>query len=95
MAWPWRGAGRKLLDQEPILQRHGLGKAAGFDEVVEADDHVDPVMRRRQRHLGLDDDAVGAIGMRHLEDVGAFQIQLARLGLAGDDLQSEDRAQRP
>ncbi len=67
--------------------------------VVEADHDVDPVIGRRQRHFGFDDDAVGAVGMRDLEDVGAHEIEIARLCLAGDDLEAEDgcrgRASRP
>ena len=68
-------------------------RSAGVHEVVKADHHVDPVVGRRQRHLGLDDDAVGAVGVADLEDVRAGEVEHARLGLAGDDLEPQDIAE--
>ena len=44
-----------------------IAEARRVHEVVEADDHVDPVIGGRQRHLDLGDDAVGAIGVADLD----------------------------
>ncbi len=88
-----RGDRRDLLAQQAVLPRHLLGEGAGLDDGIEADHHVDPVVVRGQRHLGFDDDAVGAVGVRDLEDVRTGQIEHARLGLAGDDLEPEDVAE--
>ena len=50
-------------------------------------------MRRRQRDLGFDDDAVGAVGVCDLEDVGTGEVEDARRLFAGDDLEAEEVAE--
>ena len=74
----WRGDRRDQLGQQPVLQADGIAVARRVHETVESDDNVDPLVRSRQRHLHLGDDAVGAVGMRHLVQVFPRQFQNAR-----------------
>ena len=55
-------------------------------------DPLRPGLPRRERHLDLGDDAVDAIGVEHLEDVAALQLDDARLLLDRDHLDGVDRA---
>ena len=80
-----RGDRRDQLGQDAVLDAEIVAEARRVHEIVEADDDVDPVVGGRQRHLDLGDDAVGAVGVHHLEHVLAGQFHHLRLGLHGDD----------
>ena len=68
-----------------------LGEMRRRGEVVERGHHFDPGIGRRQGELDLDHDAGGAVGVQRLADVGAAQLDQARHGLAGDDLEGQHR----
>jgi hypothetical protein len=87
------GDNRNQLGENAVLARQRIGVACCRIETVEADNGVDPVIGRCQRHLDLGDDAVGAIGMGDLVQVLAGQFEHLRLFLHGDDAQADDVAE--
>ena len=73
-----RGDRRDQLGQDAVLDAEIVAEARRFHEIVEADDHVDPVIGGGQRHLDFGDDAVGAVGVHHLQHVLAGQLHHLR-----------------
>ena len=87
-----RDHGHELLQDAVLLAKRERVRRRRV-ETVEADDHVDPVVSRRQRHLDKGDDAVRAIGVHGLVQVLAGQFERARLGFHRHDAQSQDIAE--
>ncbi len=90
-----RGDGGNLLEQEPVLVRDQIGEAHRLHVVVEADDHVDPIVARVERHIDFGDDAVGAVGVHDLHQVAAVELKHARALFHRDDAQPEHVADVP
>ena len=74
------GDRRDLLGENAAGMGEIVGEAHRVHVVVIADQHVDPVIGGRQRHLHLGDDAVRAIGVVDLLQLVAGQVDDARLG---------------
>ncbi len=87
-----RGDEAEFLDQEPVLLAEIIGELRGRAQILEAHDHVHPVIGRGERHLDLGDDAVGAIGVRDLVDVVAGELENARACLHRRHLEADDVA---
>jgi hypothetical protein len=60
---------RDELAEDAVLRRQVQAEAGAVHEVVEAHEHLDPVVGGGERHLHLGDDAVGAVGVA---DAGQF-----------------------
>ena len=85
-----RGDDGDQLLEDRVLMRDGVGAAGGSPEIRQPHQQLDPAVGRRQRQLELGDHAIGAVGMVHLLDIGATQLEDAWLGLHGHDPRHHD-----
>ena len=72
------GDDRHQLLQDPVLLAERERISRRGVETVEADNDVGPVVMRRQRHLDLGDDSVGAIGVHRLVQILPGKLERSR-----------------
>ena len=77
---------------ERVVVRDGLAEIVTRFPRWERRGELRPGHLRRQRQARLDDDAVGAVGVEHLQDIRAVQGQAPRLGFDREDVDARHRA---
>ncbi len=76
-----------LLEEQAVAIGEMVGELDRAHVVFGRDNDVDPVIGGVERDLDLGDDAVGAVGMHHLVELPAGQLEDPRTLLHGDDAQ--------
>ena len=74
-----RRDGGDLLEEQTVAIGEVVGDLDSAHVVVGADDHVDPVIGGVERNLDFGDDAVGAVGVHHLVEFPAGQLEDPRV----------------
>jgi hypothetical protein len=90
-----RGDNGHVLEQDAVLLSEGVRVDRRVLQGRKARDDIDPRVGGRERHLGRDDDAVGAVGVGDLVEVVTRELEHLRARFHGGHLEPDDVAAIP